>query len=398
MSNDYDLVIIGGGCAGLSLATCLSEHGESAPRTLVLEGRSQYTNDRTWCFWKLPSTQALHLVQSQWPAFRVASKECNVVVNCSSHPYCAVPADRFYRQALATIGQSLNISLSTGCPVIGPVQRAGNRWVIETPQGAFTASNVVDTRPVRAPQIGGSVLWQTFLGAEIEVEAALFTAGQVTLMDFAQTPRDRMVFTYVLPFSANRALVEVTEFSPTLLQPSHLQAFLTRAMKDITQGRPYRNLRTEAGTLPMGQAPLPQSLSPVHPANSSFVRAGVAHGGARACTGYAFQRIQHWASQCALALLETGHPIAHPRDAHTLAFLDQLFLRVLKEEPNRAPHLFTQLFSAAPTPSVLRFLGDCATPGDILQVVSALPPGPFLKALLDLCKKPGFAWRELLAS
>jgi lycopene beta-cyclase len=47
----YDLIILGGGCAGLSLARRLSELGEDCPQTVILESRSSYTDDRTWCFW-----------------------------------------------------------------------------------------------------------------------------------------------------------------------------------------------------------------------------------------------------------------------------------------------------------------------------------------------------------
>jgi len=63
MTNHHDLIIIGGGCAGLSLAARLSRYGGDAPRTLVVDSRTSYTNDRTWCFWKLPGASALDLVQ-----------------------------------------------------------------------------------------------------------------------------------------------------------------------------------------------------------------------------------------------------------------------------------------------------------------------------------------------
>ncbi len=53
MNQHFDLVIIGGGCAGLSLAYQLSQFGENCPKTLIIEERELYTNDRTWCFWDL---------------------------------------------------------------------------------------------------------------------------------------------------------------------------------------------------------------------------------------------------------------------------------------------------------------------------------------------------------
>lgn len=393
MSNEFDLIIIGGGCAGLSLASHLSRYGEAAPRTLVLDGLTEYRNDRTWCFWQLPGTEGVDLVEHQWQRFRVGGKEASVNVDCADHPYCAIPADRFYRHALNTIEESAQVSFQGGSPVIGRIRRSGARWEVETPQGSFSARSVVDTRPTGAPRVGGALLWQSFLGVEIESVKECFPAKEMTLMDFGRSPEHRMVFTYVLPFSSTRALVEVTEFSPTPLQATDLQALLTEALKEISQGGQYRRLRTEAGILPMGQAALPTDAE-----GSSYVRAGVASGAARACTGYAFQRIQRWASQCALTVVEDGHPIGQPKDSRSLAFLDQLFLRVLRENPNLAPSFFTQLFSAASTGSVLRFLGDRPTVMDVLRVVNALPPRPFLKALVDVCKEPALAWRESLVS
>jgi lycopene beta-cyclase len=93
-----------------------------------------------------------------------------------------------------------------------------------------------------------------------------------------------------------------------------------------------------------------------------------------------------------------GSPVGHAKDPATLAFLDHLFLRVLRDRPELAPRLFAQLFGEAATGSVLRFLGDRATAGDILRVVAALPPGPFVKALGSLCAEPAAAWRESFVS
>ena len=47
----YDIVIIGGGLAGLSLATRLAASRFQHLRVVVLEPRTQYVRDRTWCYW-----------------------------------------------------------------------------------------------------------------------------------------------------------------------------------------------------------------------------------------------------------------------------------------------------------------------------------------------------------
>ncbi|HBM51941.1 MAG TPA: lycopene cyclase, partial [Deltaproteobacteria bacterium] len=47
----WDAIVLGAGCAGLTLVNELIARGEGQLRILLLEERNEYTNDRTWCFW-----------------------------------------------------------------------------------------------------------------------------------------------------------------------------------------------------------------------------------------------------------------------------------------------------------------------------------------------------------
>ncbi|WP_146069326.1 lycopene cyclase family protein, partial [Cryobacterium sp. Y11] len=48
---DADLVILGAGLAGLTLAARLARE-RSGPRVVLLEPRTAYRDDRSWCFWR----------------------------------------------------------------------------------------------------------------------------------------------------------------------------------------------------------------------------------------------------------------------------------------------------------------------------------------------------------
>ena len=53
---DFDYIIIGGGCAGLSLAYELEIHKKLENKTLaIIEPRDEYKRDKTWSFWKIIS-------------------------------------------------------------------------------------------------------------------------------------------------------------------------------------------------------------------------------------------------------------------------------------------------------------------------------------------------------
>ena len=50
---DFDFIIIGGGCAGLSLAYELEINNKLKNKTLaIIEPRDKYNKDKTWSFWK----------------------------------------------------------------------------------------------------------------------------------------------------------------------------------------------------------------------------------------------------------------------------------------------------------------------------------------------------------
>ena len=53
---EFDYIIIGGGCAGLSLAYELNIHSKLQDKTLaIIEPREEYERDKTWYFWKVSS-------------------------------------------------------------------------------------------------------------------------------------------------------------------------------------------------------------------------------------------------------------------------------------------------------------------------------------------------------
>jgi hypothetical protein len=63
--------------------------------------------------------------------------------------------------------------------------------------------------------------------------------------------------------------------------------------------------------------------------------------------------------------------------------MDQLFLKVLHDQPLLAPTLFQQLLSRTDAERFIRFMNDRAKGLDYLHIVTSLPKTPFLKALLS---------------
>lgn len=375
MLTNTDIIILGGGCAGLSLAMRLASLGERSPRVVVIESRTNYANDRTWCYWGTGPAQMSHLVRHRWTTVSLATEERSVTVDCRTTPYQMIPAENFYAAAVEAIGEAPNIELATGETLASEPLKDGDLWRIETTAGQRSAKMIVDTRPGPRPARGAAILWQSFSGQEIECDAACFDPDSATLMEFLPTKNGRITFLYVLPFTPTRALIEATVFSPDPLGPHELAAALAAGIARYVNGADFSVIRSEHGILPMGiTAPVPNP-------DATYVRAGVAAGGARPASGYAFQRIQRWAYDCAKALVAGMPPVGHSPDTWQIRAMDWLFLRVLRARPEIAPDLFLALFAMKNPARVIRFMSDCAKLSDCAAIILALPAWPFLREI-----------------
>jgi lycopene beta-cyclase len=379
MQNKYDLIILGGGCAGLSLAMKLSAHGESCPKVLILERRESYVNDRTWCFWDTKRTYLKGLVQKHWPKIEIKTAQGSVVVDVKHTPYQMLPAEVFYRVAQEAIGKNNNITVQHLVDVQKPPTNNDGLWQVLVGNEQYSALSVVDTRPQKMPQTGDAVLWQSFYGHEIACDSAVFSVQTATLMDFDQTDPALICFCYVLPMSATRALIEITVFAPTPMSADDLRPKLNLAIDRYTQHSSYQIIRSEQGILPMGN--YTQTTNDTSKTSQTYIYAGLFAGAARPSTGFAFQRIQRWAEQCATSILEKKRPVGHQADSMVQSAMDYLFLQVLLAQPKLAPMIFLKLFAHCDSHKIVRFLSDQAKLSDYLAIIWSLPAWPFLKQL-----------------
>ncbi len=232
------------------------------------------------------------------------------------------------------------------------------------------AKMAFDTRPT--PELGHHGLTQVFLGQEIETERPVFDPGTATLMDF-RDKRSGAHFTYVLPTTPRRALVEDTWFAPAGLRPPDHR----RAIRDYMAARHgvdrFPVLFEEQGALPMDPVFRPRPGRRLLPLGSP--------GGAnRPSTGYAFNAIQARCDAIAANLAAGRMPgPARPRPWLTRT-MDSILLRLLEARPEQAPRVFAALFSRCPPGALVRFLNDAASPADYLAVAAAIPWAPTLGA------------------
>jgi lycopene beta-cyclase len=375
MSFDADLLILGGGCAGLSLGLRLADAVPTGRRTLILESRSTYTDDRTWCFWRLQPHRFEHLVRHQWQKLSVRSALRDVTVNCGSTPYQMLPSGPFYAEAQDRLAHADDVSLMLGTAVSDEPARIAGGWHVETATGRMTARQVIDTRAPHRPRAGDATLWQSVFGQEIECTTPCFDPSTAGLMDFTTDSEPGVGFRYLLPVSPTRALVESTVLAVQPRSPASLARMQAAAVAQYTNGSAFRVIREESGAIPMG---VRRDVAECEP---GFSRAGLMSGAVRPSSGYAFQRIQRWADASSMSLRNHQFDVSHNHDSIVTRTMDRVFLRVLRDSPERAPELFLRLFGDADPVRVIRFLSDCGSAADYMAVIAALPVGLFWNAL-----------------
>lgn len=400
MRSQYDLVIIGGGCSGLSLGYQLAILEGNIPKTLLIEPRLKYTNDRTWCFWEDTHNPFSTLCMHHWKELLVVSEDRETVLICTGRPYQLLAGDIFYEYTQHKIASNPRIELRLGIRLIKEVEYKNGLWLLTTNQGIIASKLVVDTRPsltsvayaIGEPMENSTInaleiatLWQSFLGYEVECEVPLFDPHRATLMDFCDPNSEYVGFTYVLPITKHIALIEFTTFGALPYSAQELLTHLEEKIQNITQGQTYQIKRTESGSIPMGMNQDALSRSKFNSTNTlTYVYAGVSAGAARSATGYAFQRIQKWAIECAFTILNNAHPTPQLEDSFIVRKMDSLFLNVIKNNPKLGPSLFVALFSNVKTDRLIRFLTDQGSMMDYAAVVLALPKRLFLKGLYKL--------------
>lgn len=375
MKPDYDIVFAGAGLAGLSLAARLAALPDP-PRMLLVDPLQNDTSDRTWCHWQLHESIFDDAITHRWQRWSVDKDHDQNAVGSTDVPYVRIPSDRFRQIAWERIKACPRAEFLRGMSVAS-IEEVSDRAVVHLSDSRRIESSwVFDSRPLQ----NDNAPWrQIFRGLELHSPETKLETSTVTLMDFQSAGPEGVRFFYVLPLDAHTALVEDTWLVPSHKTPAFSDdAIVSYASKNLAQTH-WQIRHQEEGNLPMGFSPSASSAVE----KKRIIPWGTTAGAVRASSGYAFSRIQAASERMASAWQRTGYP--DPAAVHGSAFLDwmdRVFLRAMTDQPERVPEYFARLFQRVAPDALVRFLESEPRPADILQVMRALPPGPFLRAAL----------------
>ena len=192
---DFDYIIIGGGCAGLSLAmNSIYIKNLKIGHWQLLNQERKYKRDKTWSFWKVIDHNFDDCVKKSWNNFTINSKYETQHLQCNDFPYQSIDSGLFYSKIINELKKNKNISFFKNIKEIN----INNSFIFNS-----------------VPTINKNIenLWQHFCGVEIQTKNDIFDNKIINLMDFNCDQRNSVHFFYTLPFEKNKALIETTWLS-----------------------------------------------------------------------------------------------------------------------------------------------------------------------------------------
>ena len=353
---EFDYIIIGGGCAGLSLAYELEINDKLKDKTLaIIETREEYKRDKTWSFWRVFDHNFDDCVIKSWNNFTINSKDNSHELTNKKFPYQSIDSGKFYKKINSKLSTNSNISFFKNLSEIN-------------------SENSVIFNSVHKKELDKSKLWQHFQGIEIETPKNIFDEDIINLMDFNCDQRNDVHFFYTLPFSKNKALIETTWLST--LEDQSLMDYdlqLENYIKNNLGIKDYKINFTEKGAIPL--------FYPSLKSENKIINIGSAGGMTRLSTGYTFLNIQEHSKY----ICQNLEDIQNRKRFHLgkkYEFLDKIFLRVLKNNPTKMPSIFYQMFRCS-SKTIIKFLSNKSNFIEDISVILKMPKLVFLRALFN---------------
>jgi len=353
---EFDYIIIGGGCAGLSLAYELEINDKLKEKTLaIIETREEYKRDKTWSFWKVFNHNFDDCVIKSWNNFTINSPDSSHELTNEKFPYQSIDSGKFYKKINSKLSTNSNISFFKNLSEIN-------------------SENSIIFNSVHEKELDKSKLWQHFQGIEIETPKNIFDEEIINLMDFNCDQRNDVHFFYTLPFSKNKALIETTWLSD--LEDQSLMDYdlqLENYIKNNLGIKDYKINFTEKGAIPL--------FHPLNKNNEKTVYIGSAGGMTRLSTGYTFLNIQEH-SKYIVENIDKIEKIKKYNIGKKYQFLDEIFLRVLKNNPDKMPKIFFEMFKTSSN-CVIKFLSNKSNIFEDINIIGRMPKLIFMRALFQ---------------
>ncbi len=372
---EYDYIITGGGCAGLSfILHVLNEPALHDKRILLLEQDEKKSNDRTWCFWERTEGIFQSVVSKQWEAAWFHAQGYSSLKKLHPYRYKMIRGIDFYDHCYHVITSSDRVDVRHEKVV--SIKNEDDAVSVVTDSSVYTGQYAFNSILFSPPELleRNYYLLQHFKGWVIETEENCFNTAEATLMDFRVDQQAGTTFVYVMPFTEKKALIEFTLFSHEQLDDEAYNEGLKQYISEFLGIRTYRIAEEEFGIIPMTDFDFPKS-------NGRIINIGTAGGQTKPSSGYTFKFIQKHAEALVHELKMNGSPyLKQSLLMKRFFWYDKVLLHMLHFKKMPGARIFSLLFKRNKIGRIFKFLDNETTIFNELWLLNTLPQLPFMKA------------------
>lgn len=377
-STVFDYAIIGAGNAGLQLAMAMMRQpwlkGKSV---LILEKENKLKDNKTWCYWEEGAGKWDSLLTKSWSNGLFVSKSKERKLNLNPYMYKMLRAKDFNAFCKNEITQHPDFTWESDS--VENVSNLNNICTLKSYSGkSWQATKVFDSRlPEDFHQIKDKHLrlLQHFKGWEIETDKPIFNPNEFTMMDFRVKWQDSTSFTYVLPISETKALVEFTLFTPDLINDSEYDLALKKYIKSTLGIVNYKIIRVEGGVIPMTTFPFHKVSNP-----HNVTKIGTAGSWVKPSTGYSFKNTER---QVNLLIKNINKGLSPSKGLinKRARLMDTLLLDILVKNNSSGEGLFVEMYHNNSIQKIFKFLDEETSLIEDIRMAASFSPKPFLKAI-----------------
>lgn len=371
----YDFIISGSGCAGLSLLVRMIESGKFKDKKILLvDKEKKIKNDRTWCFWETQPDIFEKLVYKQWEKMWFHDTGYSKLMDIRPYKYKMIRGIDFYNYCLGIIQEYKNIELLYGN--VQEVKAENGKAILYIDGNRKEATCIFNSILFEKPSLKKKdyYLLQHFKGWIIETEKPAFNPCEATMMDFRVKQEDGTTFVYVMPFTETTALVEYTLFSQEVLPSEKYDGALQNYLSKYLGIADYKLKEEEFGIIPMTNYTLPFF-------GNSVINIGTAGGQTKGSSGYTFKFIQKHTKEIVENLIANGTPGLQNKFSR-FHYYDSILLSILYHKKLSASQIFTPIIKKNKPQHLLRFMDNESSLTEDLRIISSLPTLPFLQSAI----------------
>jgi len=370
----FDYIIVGSGLAGLQLALKLNSDSFFENKSIaIIDALNKNTNDKTWSFWDLKNSQWEAIIYKFWKSAEIYTKSRHIKLPLTPYQYNSIQSIDFYNYALKVLKKNDCIHFIKD-KVIDITENEVTKVI--TSKKKYVATHVFDSRIPEdffKSNTNSINIIQHFKGIVIETEKDSFNPDSFVMMDYRLKDNNQTTFTYVLPLSKNKALIEFTYFTETVVDESVYDMFIKQYINEYLKIDDYTITETEKGEIPMTNFPFYKYNT------KSITKIGTGGGWVKPSSGYSFKITEKKVAKIVENLKSRELPSKH-LFKKKYRFYDKVFLNVLKDFNYKGEWVFEQFYSKNRTKTMFRFLDEESSLLEDIQIMLSLFSWCFIKS------------------